>query len=254
MTLAHDVAGNGPALILLHSAVCDRRMWDPQWQALVDAGYRVVRCDFHGHGDSPIPDQPFNDTDDVIELLKTLGIERTALVASSFGGQVALELAARRPDMVTAMVLLCARSPELVPSDTLRAFGRREEELLEAGDLDGAADLNVETFVGPEADDAVRQKVRLMQRRAFEIQLAVDDVPYVESPEVDLSLIKAPVLAVSGAHDVPDFGQIAAGLPEKLPNARHQELPWAGHLPSLERPDEVTDLLTRFLRDNVPAT
>ena len=44
--LSYDEAGTGPALVLLHSMVCDRRMWDPQWPVLVDAGYRVVRCDF----------------------------------------------------------------------------------------------------------------------------------------------------------------------------------------------------------------
>ncbi|MET9064505.1 alpha/beta fold hydrolase [Streptosporangium sandarakinum] len=48
MTLSYDMAGDGPALVLLHSGVCDRRMWDPQWPALLDAGYQVVRCDFRG--------------------------------------------------------------------------------------------------------------------------------------------------------------------------------------------------------------
>lgn len=38
MTLSHDVAGDGPVLVLLHSGVCDRRMWDAQWPALIDAG------------------------------------------------------------------------------------------------------------------------------------------------------------------------------------------------------------------------
>ena len=36
--LSYDEAGTGPALVLLHSMVCDRRMWDPQWPVLVDAG------------------------------------------------------------------------------------------------------------------------------------------------------------------------------------------------------------------------
>ncbi|WP_073755696.1 alpha/beta fold hydrolase [Streptomyces sp. CB03234] len=60
--------------------------------------------------------------------------------------------------------------------------------------------------------------------------------------------MKAPSLVLSGAHDVADFRQIAAGLPDVLPDARHVELPWAGHLPSLERPSAVTELLIDFLR------
>jgi 3-oxoadipate enol-lactonase len=42
-------------------------------------------------------------------------------------------------------------------------------------------------------------------------------------------------------------------VPGLLPGARHVELPWAGHLPSLERPAEVTPLLVDFLAETVPA-
>jgi len=65
----------------------------------------------------------------------------------------------------------------------------------------------------------------------------------------DVSAVRARCLAVPGAHDLPDFRQIAARLPELLPAARHRELPWAGHLPSLKRPAETTTLLTSFLRE-----
>ena len=246
MTLAHDVAGDGPALVLLHSAVCDRRMWDPQWSALVDAGHRVVRCDLRGFGESPMADRPYNNADDVADLLGSLGIERAALVGSSFGGAVALELAARRPEMITRMVLLCAASPDHVPGEELRAFGRQENALLAAGDLDGAVELNVRTFLGPEAGEEVRERVRRMQRHAFEVQLAAEEDFEVEV-EVDLALITAPCLAVSGGHDLQDFRDIAARLAGRLADARHEELPWAGHLPGLERPDAVTGLLRRFL-------
>ncbi|MEV4613572.1 alpha/beta hydrolase [Kitasatospora sp. NPDC049258] len=253
MTLDHDVTGDGPALVLLHSAVCDRRMWDPQWTALAEAGYRVVRCDFRGFGRSPLPARRHNDAADVLELLDALGIERAALVGSSYGGQVALEVAARRPDRVTALALLCAGLPGHEPSAELREFGGREDTLLEAGDVAAAVELNVATWLGPEADEAARELVRRMQRDAFEVQLAAPEGAGRLKVEVDLAEIKAPALAVSGAHDVADFRQIAARLPELLPDARHLELPWAGHLPGLERPAEVTELLAGFLREAAPA-
>jgi hypothetical protein len=41
--LAHDVSGSGPAVVFLHAGIADRRMWEPQTGAFVDAGYRVVR-------------------------------------------------------------------------------------------------------------------------------------------------------------------------------------------------------------------
>jgi pimeloyl-ACP methyl ester carboxylesterase len=52
---------------------------------------------------------------------------------------------------------------------------------------------------------------------------------------------------VSGAHDLPDFREIAATLQEILRDAKLIELDWAGHLPSLERPDRINPLLIDFL-------
>ena len=107
MTLAHDVAGDGPAVLLLHSTVVDRRMWDPQVPALVTAGFRAVRCDLNGFGDSPLPTGLYNDADDVLATLATLGVGDFAIVGASGGGRVALEIAARRPSRVSALLLLC---------------------------------------------------------------------------------------------------------------------------------------------------
>ncbi|MFH8385170.1 alpha/beta fold hydrolase [Kitasatospora sp. NPDC018058] len=249
MIISHDVSGTGPAVVLLHSAVCDRRMWDPQWQALLDAGYRVVRCDFRGFGDTPLADAPYSVAADVLALLDHLGIETAALVGASYGGRIALTVAALRPTAVTALALLGAGKPGHEPSDTLLAFDAREEELLDAGDVEGVVELNVRTWLGPEADEATRELVRRMQRHNFEVQLTAQVGP--EKEDVDLTRITAPTLALSGAHDLPDFRQIAASLQTLLSNARHLELPWAGHLPSLERPAEVTVLLTDFLRETL---
>jgi pimeloyl-ACP methyl ester carboxylesterase len=248
MTLSHDVAGSGPTVVLLHSTVCDRRMWDPQMPALVDAGYRALRCDLRGFGQTPMPDRPHNDAQDVTELLDRLGIEQAALIGSSGGGRVALEIAARWPRRVTALALLCTALAGHEPSAELRAFGEREDALLEAGDIAGATALNVDTWLGPYADAETREKVRRMQQHAFEVQLAAtEEFPPIRAA-TDLSALTAPTLLMSGGHDLPDFRDIAAVLSERLANAHRLDLAWAGHLPSLERPDEVTPVLIDFLR------
>ncbi|MFJ2862418.1 alpha/beta fold hydrolase [Kitasatospora sp. NPDC087314] len=245
MILSHDVSGTGPTLLLLHSSVCDRRMWDPQWQGLVDAGYRVVRCDFRGFGDTPLADGPYSDAQDVLALLDHLGIESAALIGSSHGGKIATDVAALRPAAVTALALLCPGASGRTPGPALRAFAAKERELLVDGDLAAAVELNVETWLGPEADDEARAHVRRMQRHAFEVQA---DARFGPSDDgADLGRITAPCLVVSGGHDVEDFRQIGAFLPTVIPNARHVELPWAGHFPGLERPEEAFVLLTGFL-------
>src|SRR3954447_950523 len=175
MTLSHDVTGTGPTVLLLHSTACDRRMWDPQMPVLAGAGYRAVRCDLRGYGDTPVPDRPWNDAADVAELGDRPGGGPLAPVGASGGGRVALEVAARWPGRVNALALLCTALAGHEPSPALRAYGERENALLEAGDVDAAVELNVQTWVGPAAGDQAREAVRRMQRRAFEVQLAADD-------------------------------------------------------------------------------
>ncbi|BBH67066.1 hypothetical protein ACTI_37510 [Actinoplanes sp. OR16] len=316
MVLAHDISGTGPAVLLLHSTVADRRMWDPQVPALTAAGYRLIRCDFRGYGESPVPlDIAWDDADDVLSLLDSLGVTTTAVIASSGGGRVALSLAARTPARVTSLALLCTALRGHSPSPELLAFSDREDALLEAGDVAGATDLNVSLWLGPEAGEAERARVRLMQRNAFDVQLAAEaamaaapsapeatqttdlataqtadlaatqtadlaatqtadlaaaqtaDLSAAQeadddsgarseaagSPgapaELDLAAITAPVLLLSGAHDLPDFREIAVHLAEVLPKARHVELSWAGHLPNMERPDLLNPLLVEFLAE-----
>lgn len=92
--------------------------------ALLAAGHRVARCDLRGFGRTSAPDRPHNDAEDVLDLLDALGIERAALVASSYGGRVALEIAARRPGRVSSMALLCTALAGHEPTAGLRAFAQ----------------------------------------------------------------------------------------------------------------------------------
>jgi 3-oxoadipate enol-lactonase len=247
MTLAYDLDGDGPAVVLLHSSVCDRRMWQPQARLLVEAGYRVLRPDFQGFGETPAPSAPYEEVADLRELLDSLGIDDAIVVGSSMGGRVAQEFAARWPSRVTGLLLVCAAS-RLVPATAdVQAFGHEEDALLEAGDVDGAVALNVRTWVGPAASAETREFVARMQRHAFDVQLAAGDVA-AERDDFDLAEVSAPTLVVSGAHDLDYFGQVAAFLAERIPGAESRELDWAGHLPSLEDPARFEPLLLEFVR------
>ncbi|MFJ5265565.1 alpha/beta fold hydrolase [Streptomyces sp. NPDC088387] len=251
MTLSYDISGDGPTVVLLHSSVCDRRMWDPQLAPLHKAGYRVVRCDFRGFGETPVAYGPFSDAEDVCALLDHLRLDRFALIGSSHGGEVAIEVAALRPAAVTSLALLCAAMPGHMPGSALSAYTRRKKTLLAAGDIPGAVELSLTTWLGPLADDGVRSQVRDMQRHAYEVQRAAEYTSTAAG--VDLAWITAPCLVVSGAHDMADFREIAGRLPGQVERARHLELPWAGHFPSLERPDEVSEVLIGFLNETRPA-
>jgi len=246
MILSHDISGTGPAVLLLHSSVCDRRMWDPQLDDLIAAGYRVLRADFRGYGETPPPTGSFNPADDVRDLLDHLGLGEVAIVGSSYGGRIASEVAARWPDRVGTLVLICAGQAGAEPTPAAIAFGDHEDELLEAGDLDAAVQLNLDTWVGPRADDATRAFVGDMQRHNFHVQLAAPDV--APAPVAyDLATVAARTLVVSGGHDLDLFQQVAVSLAGIIPAARHEHLDWAGHLPSLEDPASFNPIMLDFL-------
>ena len=247
-----DVNGAGPAVVLLHAGVADRRMWDHQAAVLAGAGYRVVRPDLRGYGSTPAGTEPWDPVADVLEVLDELGLTAVGLVGASAGGAVALQLAARVPDRVRALVLLCPAAPDLEPSEALRATWRQEARLVDGGDVDGAVALMLTRFLGPEADEHARSLLATMQRHAYELQLAPGAAEEDGDGTVDLAAITAPTLAVAGAHDLPDFTQVARRVADQVPAAELVELAWAGHLPSLERPDETSRLVLDFLQRHVP--
>ena len=249
LLIRHDARGSGSAVLLIHAGVADRRMWDPQLPALSQR-HRVVRVDLRGFGESPLPPDPYDHVTDIVAVLDEVGVGSAAVVGASFGGLVAQELARRFPERVERLVLVCPASALLEPDEELEAFWSREGELLERGDLAAATALNVDTWCGPEASPAVRHMVSGMQRRAFELQTEREDLVIDEDPG-DPSVIQAPVLVVSGDHDLAAFRRSAVALADALPRGQLLTLPWAGHLPTLERPDEAGQLIMEFLAGGV---
>lgn len=250
MLLAHTVAGAGAPVVLLHSGVADRRMWEPQMTALVHR-FRVISPDFRGFGDSPLPPEHYADADDVAELLDHLGVTDAAVVGSSMGGLVALELTTLHPDRVNSLVLLCPAYRGVPPSAAAEAFDAAEDLLLETGDVAGAVKLNVDTWLGPEASAEVRDQLTAMQRRAFEVQLAADrqePAPVRRRVGVDPKKVAVPAVIVTGGLDLDHFQMVAEVLAEEIEGADLVRLPWAAHLPSMERPNAVTTLLLDVLR------
>jgi pimeloyl-ACP methyl ester carboxylesterase len=170
-------------------------------------------------------------------MVEELGLTSFELVGSSYGGYVAQHVATALPDRVERLVLICTASDVADPDAALRHFWEEEDRLITAGDVDGATELNVATWLGPEADPGAQALVRTMQRAAFAHQLAAGDVE-ARDLRVAPEALTMPVTLVVGAHDFDYFGDTARTLLARLPRAELVELDWAGHLPTLERPDE----------------
>jgi pimeloyl-ACP methyl ester carboxylesterase len=244
-------AGSGEAVLLIHAGIADRRMWDEHLGWLAQAGYRAIAVDLPGFGEAPVEDGPQAPWEDVLQTLRDLDIPRAALVGNSFGGAVALRVAAVAPVAVTALALISAPAPGLEASPRLQAVWEAEEAALDAGDVDAAVNAIVDGWTLPDAPEALRQHVAGMQRRALELQLAVPEPaeapdPVEEHPEV-LTRLAVRTLAAAGEYDMPDFIEGAEQLAQTLPDARYVLIEGAGHLAPLETPAAFEDLLREFL-------
>jgi pimeloyl-ACP methyl ester carboxylesterase len=208
-------------------------MWD---------GFDVPDAERHelrGFGNTPMPESgSFSNADD---LEAALGGEPVALVGASFGGQVCLEVAARSPELVPALVLMGAPLPDHDWSQEILDYAEEEDRLLEEGDLDSVADLNA-TFWAP----AVADRVRPMQRRSLELQIA-SAAEDEEVERIDLGAIRCPALVLVGADDKRDFRAIAERLASEIADAELVVIEDAAHLPALERPEETAGLVREFL-------
>jgi pimeloyl-ACP methyl ester carboxylesterase len=254
--LWHEVAGQGPPVLLVHEGICDSRMWEPQWRTFPPV-HRTARCDLRGFGLTPLPPEPFSNARDVVELLERLDLGPTALVGGSLGGRVVLEVALARPDLVDRLVLVAPGLPGHDWSEEVTSGWKAEEAALERGDLDAAVEVNLRTWVdGPrrrpdEVDPAVRALVGEMQRLAFELQLPTweqaDEALLVPDAAERLGEVAVPTLVLVGDEDVTDMQQISARIAAEVPGARRESISGAAHVPSMERPDEFDRLVLPFL-------
>lgn len=239
--------GTADPLVLVHAGVADARMWEPIVPALA-ATRRVVRFDMRGFGQSRSWRGAFSPAGDLAALLDALAIPRAHVAGASFGGLVALELAATAPGRVASLVLLAAALPDIEESAELLAFAEAEEAAIAVGKLDDAVEINVRMWASRSAPE-VQELVADMQRDAFALLLREG----AESKELDppvsarLGEVAVPATIAYGDRDVDDFVQIAWRLHAELPGATLHEIAGAGHLLALDRPDEVTQLILRHL-------
>ncbi|HEU5417548.1 MAG TPA: alpha/beta hydrolase [Streptosporangiaceae bacterium] len=270
--LAYDEAGSGPAVVLVHAGLADRRMWEPQFAVLAQH-YRVFRFDWRGFGESGDAAGPVSRHEDLLGLLDALGLESAALVGCSYGGAHALDAALAAPGRVTALALVCSAisgyeiwTPQMaalaaekgssgIPAGRLAAYRDHTAASVDPADVAAMAAANVRLMVvGPYRepgvlDPAVHEQALEMCRGVFRRQWAGPDVTEVEPDRPALGRLAElalPALVVNGTHDLPAVQDMAGVLAAGIPGARRLDLP-AGHLPSLETPDALTGALLEFL-------
>jgi 3-oxoadipate enol-lactonase len=240
--LWYDVTGSGPPLVLLHEGVVDSRIWDP-FLPYVAGRARAIRYDQRGYGGSPMWRGPYSAVDDLVSVLDAAEVDRAALVGTSRGGAIALQVALERPEHVSALVLVASA----LAGHRLEIEGTPEQEArweaAEArGDVAELAELDMEIWAPLGVDD----ELRAMFLDNAEASSADD--PAVDQPSAGrLGEIAVPTLVVTGGRDVPAINELGDLLAREIPGARHAVIEEADHMVQWRAPQKLAQLVLDFL-------
>ncbi|HSI54287.1 MAG: alpha/beta fold hydrolase [Ramlibacter sp.] len=249
---AFTTLGAGPTVLMLHGIGGGHLSFAPQVETLASSGYRAVAWDMPGYGHSaPIEPYTFKGlAQSCVALIESLQAGAVVLVGHSMGGMVAQEVIARRPELVSRLVL-CGTSPSFgkPDGDWQREFIAQRTAPLDAGkSMAQLADVLVPQMVGP---GSLPEGVRLAQhsmsqvpastyRRALEALVTFDR-------RANLANIHVPTLVVAGEHDRNAPPAVMKKMADAIPRATYLEMRGIGHLQNLEAPEEFDGLLLNFL-------
>jgi 3-oxoadipate enol-lactonase len=247
-------------VVFIHAGIADSRMYEPQLESFAAAGHRVAALDLPGFGNSAFTSDEVDNRGAVRDAMDAVGMERAALVGTSFGGLVALGVALESPDRVNALVLVGAGiDGGYEYSDEMERWDAEEVEALKRGDHAAAADAMVRAWVvGPrrsveDVDPKLRALVLAMQTNIYALQEGHDDIrsKKLEPPAWQrLGDVAVPTLVLTGDEDFADVHNISDKLAAEIPNAERATIADAAHLPNLERPEEFDRLVLGFLEQH----
>lgn len=242
---------DGPELLFLGGAALGLEQWDAQVDPFAPA-FRVIRYDPRGFGRSSPPSEPFRQVRDLARLLRHLEAQRVILVASGFGGGIAIDFALAYPQRVAALVLCEPAIEGYAWSAEYRQRGKRLAELRQRDGRDAfVAGLLADPHFAPaaQADPQLRERIRRLCIEGYGVYSADLTLMRPEQPPAltRLSELEVPTCVIRGTRGHPDGRAVCRVLLEEVAAAEAHEVEGAGTLVQLERPEEFNALIARFL-------
>lgn len=257
----------GTPVILLHGFGTCSFLWRAVTPALAEAGHTAYAIDLLGHGESDRPpDADFSiaaQSEYVDAAMTALRLARAVLVGNDLGADVALRLAATRPERVLRMVLINPPALEQLPARDVTSMQRRTARVavrVTRGVL-GAAAL-VQPLLEGSVAHPERMPPRLLARYlapfaghdgVAHLLVLAAAISRSDLDDVELASVRAPAVIVRGESDRWVDRDIAPRLADELPNARVIRVSDAGRLVPEENPDYLTELLLDFIGPPAPA-
>ncbi len=243
----YDQRGHGPDLLLIHSLLTERSVFDLVLPDLA-ARHRVTRINLPGVGRSPpvVLHSVADHADHVARVMDELELSKdTTVFGNGFGAFVCLELAIRHG----------SRFGRLIVADTLAAFPeparvpfRMMAERVSKDGMKAVLDTAIGRMFPPQFAERNPDVIAARKAALAKVDPQCFARACLALASMDLTsqvpAIQNPTLVLCGALDQTTPPALARALAEKIPGARYDEIPNAGHCPMLEQPDALVRLLT----------
>lgn len=238
----NKASDTGINLIFLHGWQSDGAIWFPVINVSDLKDFSIFCVDLPGFGKSQTPETPFgvSDYSDVIEeFIKKMNLRRNCLVGHSFGGRIAIKLAAARPDLIDRLVLadsagIRVKTPAISIKNVLAKIGK----VVFSAPLIKRARPYFYKLIASEDYLAASPEMRNILVRVVNEDLT----PLFRD-------IKSKTLIFWGELDKETPIDFAYKMRENIQNARLEILKNAGHFSFLDSPGEFVKILNQFLSD-----
>jgi pimeloyl-ACP methyl ester carboxylesterase len=270
--LYYAESGNGENILLIPGLGLDHNYYRLAIPTLSKT-MRVIAVDPRGIGQSSKPKQEYSVeswADDFALLVKSFGKGSMHILGTSLGGAMALALAVRAPEVVKSLIVVGAFS-ELDRAAVLN-FNLRARLIERLGMSDEVADYMglwtmTREFVNSDVGySQMKANQAIIKQNSSELYLAFvrsvlawgRDLPGQENePKFTSQLlkIKAPTLVVGSGNDQLIPLALSEKIAQNIPGAKLHVMPDGGHIPFIEKPDEVARIVLEFVgaRQGLPA-
>lgn len=253
--LEYEDQGTGEPVVFIAGRGGAGRGWHlQQVPAFLAAGYRVITFDNRGIGATENADGFTTKTmvADTAALIEELGAAPARIVAMSMGAYIAQELMLARPELVSKTVLMATRGR----LDRTRTFFYTAEKALTTAGIELPPEFDakvrlLESF-SPKTlnnDDAVADWIGMFTMWPIKPTPGLRGQLHIGPASSRLEAyrsIQHPVLVIGFADDVVTPPHLGREVAYALPNGRYLQIPDAGHLGFLERPDAVNAAALQF--------
>ncbi|HUG53479.1 MAG TPA: alpha/beta hydrolase [Vicinamibacteria bacterium] len=267
--LAYVDHGRGEAVVLVHGAMHDYRIWAETWPELAKRNRVIAYSRRHHH-----PNPPAGKTADyslaahaadLVALLDELKLDKAHLVGHSAGANVAALVARRHPGRVRKLVLgepflpaILARHPE--GQSLMPAFFGTAQEAFQKGDVPGAARILADGILGPGAYEAIPAPARQILLDNLPAQFEAEAAtPPDKAADVlqftcdEAGRIEAPTLLLMGEKTARLFWVAIDEVARCMPGAARATLPRASHALEIDNPAGFVAIVQEFLSAKAPS-